>query len=349
MSVREYADFFHLWCVFFIVMQKYEKKAIKTVMGIIKNALRRFLFFFCNKRHPLMNTRKFFTYLLVTIAVGMWGVSFVLTKAIFNSDPNYTASIVLIFRLLFSVVLFVPLLFVIKKARRIQRGDWKFFLGLALMEPFLYFLCENTGLMYISSGLASMIVGLIPVFVPFGMLIAYGERISLMNVLGGVVSLLGIATMILGSGAGFDSELAGILLLFAAVSVTVFYSLILRKIVDRYPPVTITVYQNVIGIFYFLPLLLFVDMDNLQAIHFTAKALVCMAALGIGCSTLAYVFFYYGIRRMGASSVFVFSNATPVFTMIFACAIGQEELTLLKVLGMAVALSGVCLAQIKRT
>ncbi|MBQ6725649.1 MAG: DMT family transporter [Bacteroidales bacterium] len=294
-----------------------------------------------------MNAKKILPYLLVTCAVGMWGVSFVLTKAIFNSDAHYTASIIVFFRLLFSVVIFVPILFVVKKVRKIQKGDLKYFLGLALMEPFLYFLCENTGLQYISSGLASMIIGLIPVFVPFGMLIAYRERIAPMNIVGGLVSLLGIATMIMGSGASMGSELRGILLLFTAVFITVFYSLILNKIVDKYPPMTITVYQNVIGIVYFLPLLLF-NIPNLQAIHFTASAVGCIAALGVGCSTLSYVFFYYGIRRMGASSVFVFSNATPVFTMIFACAIGQESLTLLKVAGMVVAIAGVSIAQIKR-
>ena len=294
-----------------------------------------------------MNARKILPYLLVTLAVTMWGVSFVLTKAIFNSDPNYTATIIVFFRLLFSVVIFVPILFIVRKVRKIEKGDLKYFLGLALMEPFLYFLCENTGLQYISSGLASMIIGLIPVFVPFGMLIAYKERLSPMNIVGGMVSLLGIATMIMGSGASFGSELRGILLLFTAVFITVFYSLILNKIVDKYPPMTITVYQNVIGIVYFLPLLFF-NIPNLQAIHFTPSAVGCIAALGVGCSTLSYVFFYYGIRRMGASSVFVFSNATPVFTMIFACAIGQESLTLLKVVGMVVAITGVSIAQIKR-
>ena len=294
-----------------------------------------------------MNARKILPYLLVTCAVAMWGVSFVLTKAIFNSDAHYTATIIVFFRLLFSVVIFVPILFIVRKVRKIEKGDLKYFLGLALMEPFLYFLCENTGLQYISSGLASMIIGLIPVFVPFGMLIAYKERLSPMNLVGGLVSLLGIATMILGSGASFGSELRGILLLFTAVFITVFYSLILNKIVDKYPPITITVYQNVIGIVYFLPLLFF-NIPNLQAINFTPSAVGCIAALGVGCSTLSYVFFYYGIRRMGASSVFVFSNATPVFTMIFACAIGQESLTLLKVVGMAVAITGVSIAQIKR-
>ena len=112
---------------------------------------------------------------------------------------------------------------------------------------------------------------MIPVFVPFGMLIDYKERISAMNIVGGLVSLIGIAIMIMGSGTNISSELRdiirmfvdnsfsslsngfctlkGILLLFTAVLITVFYSLILRKIVDKYPPVTITVYQNIIGIF----------------------------------------------------------------------------------------------------
>ena len=70
-----------------------------------------------------MNARKILPYLLVTLAVAMWGVSFVLTKAIFNSDAHYTATIIVFFRLLFSVVIFVPILFIVRKVRKIEKGD----------------------------------------------------------------------------------------------------------------------------------------------------------------------------------------------------------------------------------
>jgi drug/metabolite transporter (DMT)-like permease len=59
------------------------------------------------------------------------------------------------------------------------------------------------------------------------------------------------------------------------------------------------------------------------------------------------VFFNYGIVKVGASRASVFNNSIPVFTLIFAAMLGQEGITITKVLGMAVAISGVVIAQIK--
>ena len=96
-----------------------------------------------------------------------------------------------------------------------------------------------------------------------------------------------------------------------------------------------------------MPTLLIFDFQNFMDVTFTVKIFAMIACLGIVCSTLSYVFFNYGIVKIGASRASVFNNSIPVFTLIFAAMLGQESITITKVLGMAVAISGVVIAQIK--
>jgi len=67
--------------------------------------------------------------------------------------------------------------------------------------------------------------------------------------------------------------------------------------------------------------------------------------LGILCSTLAYSFYNYGIRRLGASRACIFNNAIPIFSLIAAVAIGQENFLWTKMLGIALVIAGVFIAQ----
>lgn len=73
--------------------------------------------------------------------------------------------------------------------------------------------------------------------------------------------------------------------------------------------------------------------------------LLILLVLGIFCSTLAYAGYNYGVRNLGASEACIFNNAIPVFSLVAAVLIGQEDFSWLKVLGMIVVISGVIIAQ----
>lgn len=75
--------------------------------------------------------------------------------------------------------------------------------------------------------------------------------------------------------------------------------------------------------------------------------LLILLVLGIFCSTLAYAGYNYGVRNLGASEACIFNNAIPVFSLVAAVLIGQEDFSWLKVLGMIVVISGVIIAQKK--
>ncbi|MBR4772838.1 MAG: DMT family transporter [Bacteroidales bacterium] len=283
-------------------------------------------------------------YIVLVLSTIFWGISFIMTKELFLSEEHITVTILITLRLAIASLVMVPVLLLTGHMERVRKEDLKWFLLLALCEPFIYNLCETSGVQLVSGSLASVIVATIPLFVPFGMWLGYRKRIHLPLLIGVVLSLVGVGVMLIG-GDGLTGNAKGLLFLSGAVFIAVVYTLILVKIVDHYNPVTITTYQNLIGLVYYLPLMLLTDGSRLPLLSWSPKMLLLLLTLGICCSTLAYVFYNIGVRRLGASEACIFNNAIPVFSLLAAVLIGQETFSWLKVAGIVIVISGVAIAQ----
>jgi drug/metabolite transporter (DMT)-like permease len=285
---------------------------------------------------------------LLVLSSAFWGASFIFTKRLFLTDEALTPFIIITCRMLIASLFTLPLLAVTHRLEPIRKGHLRFFLLLAFTEPFLYSICETTGIKWVSGSLASIIIATIPLFIPFGMALVYKERLRLNAILGVLLSLCGIALMSLNDDFSFSASPLGLSLLACAVVVAVVYTLILVKILDHYHPVTITSYQNLIALFYFLPIMLIRDHGQLPLLSYSPNMWLCLAFLGIFCSTVAYMCFNYGMRSLGATAGSVYNNIIPVFSLLLALLMRQETLSLLKVVGMAVVLVGLTLAQRKK-
>ena len=291
-----------------------------------------------------MKSNKLLTYILLTLASVFWGVSFILTKELFLTEEHMTVTILIAMRLAIATLVMVPLLLLTGKMQRIQRKDIKWFLLLTLCEPFIYHLCETSGVQLVSGSLASVVIATIPLFVPFGVWAAYRKRPHVQVVIGVALSLVGVAVMLIG-GEALGGNLRGMLFLTGAVVIAVVYTLLLVKIVDHYNPLVITTWQNIIGLAYFLPLVLCFDAANLPLLSYSPRMLGLLLVLGICCSTLAYSFYNHGVRHLGAAEACVFNNTIPIFSFIAALAIGQEGFSWAKVIGIVVVITGVIIAQ----
>lgn len=290
--------------------------------------------------------KKSIVYALLAIAAIVWGISFILTKELFRTEEHITVFVILTFRLLLATAVTIPALLLFKKMEPIKKGDLKWFLLLALFEPFIYSICETSGVQLVSGSMASIVVATIPLFVPFGMAVAYKERVRALTLVGIVLSLVGLAVMLLPGGKeNLDANPAGLAWLMGAVLIAVLFTIILVKLVDRYRPFTITAYQNLFGCLYFIPFMLMFDGGNLPLLSYSGKMIVMLLVLGIFCSTLAYVFYNVGVAQLGASAACIFTNAIPVFSLVAAILIGQEQLTWSKPIGIAIVIVGVVLAQ----
>lgn len=281
---------------------------------------------------------------MLTISSVFWGVSFILTKELFLTEEHMTVTLLITLRLAIATLVMVPVLLAMGKMQRIRRKDIKWFLLLTLCEPFIYHLCETSGVQLVSGSLASVIIATIPLFVPFGMWIAYRQRIRWAIVVGVVMSMVGVGVMLIG-GEGLRGNIKGMLFLSGAVVIAVVYTLLLVKVVDHYNPVVITTWQNIIGLAYFIPMALATNSGNILMLSYSPRMLGILLILGICCSTLAYACYNYGIRRLGASKASIFNNTIPIFSLIAAVAIGQEPFLWSKLLGMVIVIVGVVISQ----
>ena len=290
--------------------------------------------------------KKDLSYLLLIFATGCWGLSFIFSREIFDGDPAPSVTALVTLRLILASLVTIPLLLFFRKWEHLRKGDWKWFLLISLFEPFLYHLCETGAVSMVNASLVSVIVATVPLFVPFGVSAVYKQKISKQLLLGVVVSIVGVALTTMGDSTEGGSKLIGIIILLGAVLASTLYMLILVKIADNYKPVTITTYQNLFGLVYFIPLTLISDpvaISNLPL--YSSKTWILIFVLGIFCSMLAYTAYNFGFKQLGASRAAAFMNISPVFTLAAALIIGQEPFSWIKIIGMIIVILGLFVAQ----
>jgi len=285
------------------------------------------------------------TYISVVLAMVFWSMTFIWFKIANEVFPPF--SIVLI-RLVIACIILLSGAIFIRRLQKIELRDYKWILLLALFEPFLYFIGESLGLTMISSTLAAVIIGIIPLFVPVGAWIFFKEKLSPLNIAGIILSFTGVLIVVLNRGFTFNANPAGIMLLFLAVFSAIGYTMVVRKMVGKYNPYSLTTYQNIIGVFLFFPLVAVFENGSMFSVDITRRAVVSIFCLAIFGSTLAFILYNYSIKNLGASKANIFTNIIPVLTAVFSYYILNEEMTFRKITGIAVVLAGLLLSQLKK-
>lgn len=272
----------------------------------------------------------------------IWGGSFVWTKIVLN----YYEPITTVFlRLVISSTLLFAGLKISGKLQVIERKDYKLFVFSALLNPFLYFLGENYGVKLSTPTISAVIIATIPLFTPIMGYIIFREKLSLLNVLGLLVSFLGVLLMLIDRDFNLTTSPAGVAWLILAVITAVFYAVLLKKLALRYEPFNIIAVQNLLGAIFFLPLFLWLEWKHFIEVIPNRELLVSLFMLAIFASSLAFVFFTIGARELGISRTSLFSNLIPVFTALFSFFLLHEVFDSRKIFAMFLVLTGVFLSQ----
>jgi drug/metabolite transporter (DMT)-like permease len=293
-----------------------------------------------------MRNKDLLSYLSALGAVFFWSFSFIWFKIAYLAYKPIT---VVIIRLMISVVLILIISLLLKKLQKPAKEDWKLFILMAFFEPFLYFLGESYGLKYVSSTVAAVIVATIPIFSPIAAWYFFREKVSLLNISGFTLSFLGVGLVVLNRSFQFDASPLGVSLEFLAVFAAIAYSIVLRKVVFRYNTLTIIAYQNIIGIMFFLPVWLVIDLSDFLATPYHPQAFRAIVLLAVFASTFAFIFFTQSIRHLGVNRSNTFVNLIPVFVAILSFFVLNESMEIQKIIGIIVVIAGLFLAQAGRT
>jgi len=288
-----------------------------------------------------MKNRK--VYIALIISMIFWGFSFVWAKVALET---YSPISVVLFRLIVSSVAIFTFVKISNIKIKLQRKDIKYFILLAFFEPFLYFVGETFGLQRVSATTASVIISTIPIFVPIFAYILYREKLGYINIIGSIISFSGVLIIIFNKNFSLNTSLSGVLLMMLAVSAATGYSLVVKNIAQKYNPIIIVLFQSSIAIFGFLPLFFFFDFNNFVNTEHNSNSIIAIVELGIFASSIAFILFAYGIKKIGISKAGFFSNLIPIFTAIIAFFLLNEQLSIIKYIGIGVVILGLFLSQI---
>lgn len=283
-------------------------------------------------------------YLAIILAELLWALSFVWYKQVLVYLPPVT---LILFRLIIATVVLSVVTLLTGKLERVKLKDLPSFLALSFFQPFLYFVGESFGMQYVSSTVGAVVISTIPVFASIFAFFVLKERLTPINIMGLLLSFAGVGVILFEGAMEIDFKPIGVLFLLLAVFAAVGYGIVLLKYIQRYSTFTVIVYQNSLGILWFLPLFFLRDFSSLSMDIFVPEMLIPLFELAILCSATAFLLYTYGVRKLGMSKANVFSNLIPVFTAIFAYFILDEVITIQKIGGILIVITGLFLSQRK--
>lgn len=216
---------------------------------------------------------------------------------------------------------------------------------LGLTGVFLYNISFFNGLKTTSAGRAALIVACIPVCISACSAILFKEKFGPVRIAGTILSLAGVS-MVIADGNPLrlleTSVRPGDLFILGCVASWAAYSLIGKQVMKDMDPLSAVTWSCIFG-----TAMLFVPaaFSGLfaQAAHAGALDWFCVFYLGVPSTGMAFLWYYDGIRAIGAPRAGIFINLVPVFAVVMGFLLLSEPIHFSLLTGGAMVICGVWL------
>ena len=265
--------------------------------------------------------------------------------------------IVLRFTLAIVLMLLVGVLFrrnEVLGLQRVEKRDIPLFVLGGLFQPFLYFIFETyTYQSFASPTIAEAMLSTQPIMAPILAFIILREKVTRNNVVGILISTVGMLLLLLVGANNFAlGNPWGVLLAIVTVSMSVGYTIILRRIPTRYSSLSIVFYVQLVALVLFYAVWGVFDRQSLQdtiaPLSADLSPVIAVGYLAVFASVTAFILFCYTVRQIGVTRANVFNNVRPVFTALLMWVIFDEQLPKWKWVGIIVIVIGLFISQKQR-
>jgi len=281
-------------------------------------------------------------HLIVLLIVVVWGATFVSTKVLLFYGLSPGDIFVYRFLLAYAGIWF----FGRKQLLANNLRDEFLFMLLGVLGGSLYFIAENTALKITQASNVSLLVCTAPIFTTiFSRLLLKNERLNRYLWQGSLLALAGVALVAFNGRYLLQiNPLGDILSLVAALSWAL-YTILLKRLENRYSTLFITRKVFFYGILTILPVFLRTPF-NMEAAILTQPAVWGnLLFLGIVASLLCYFLWNLVVKHLGAVRTTNYVYLIPLVTLLTSSIILDETITLLALAGALLILAGVALAQ----
>ncbi len=283
-------------------------------------------------------------YLLLVLTTLFWSGNFVLSRGMHADIPPLALSfwrwaLALAIMLAFSWRTFLSQRGIVYRERRfiIIQG----LLGVTGFNSLIYLAVQST-----TAVNAVLINSCVPILIALCSLFINKEPLSLRQWAGILVSLSGVALIIVGGKLGSLVELdfnRGDLLVLCAGLAWALYSVNLKRFPDELHPFSYLLGIMVAGLIGILPFY-FLELGMGYGLTANLPTLTTIVYVAIFPSVLAFIFWNRAVRDIGANRAGVFIHLMPVFSSIMAIMFLGESIELFHLQGIALVFAGIFLA-----
>jgi drug/metabolite transporter (DMT)-like permease len=282
------------------------------------------------------------TDLLLLITSTIWGVNYTVVKyGTGVMDPlAYNGARVALAALVFGWIAWR------REGPPVSRRDMWALLGLGVLGNGVYQLLFAVGVAHTRAGSAAIVLASAPVFIALLGRFLGIERVGLRGYGGVLISIAGIALVMLGGAArpADGSTLFGNIIVLVGAFCWALFNVLLEPFTHRVSLVDISALTLVGGA---VPLVVF-SSPALLATRWAAvtpRTWAAIAYSGIGSLVIAYLFWYRGVRVIGPTRTAIYSNLQPVIALLVSWVVLSEVPTAWQGVGAATIIAGVILTR----
>lgn len=289
-----------------------------------------------NKRNP---------YFLLVLATILWGGNFVIGRAVTDSMPPFTLSVL---RWCTAFIIFLPFAWPhLKKEHALLKKNWRILIlmsitGIAGFNSLLYL-----ALHYTTSINASLVNTSTPIMIYILSFFFLKDQLNKNQMIGTVLSLAGLLFIL--SKGSLDVLLNltfnfGDFIVLAAVVCWSIYSILIKRYTGVLPGYSTFLVCMVIGMIVLTPFAIYETFILKIPVVWSSSAILTIFYTGIFASIVAFLSWNTAVVKVGANKAGIFLNLIPVFAVIFAVLFIGESLMWYQLAGGISVIAGVYLS-----
>ena len=291
-----------------------------------------------------------FAWFLLAATTLFWGGNFVLGRAVAADIPPIALAW---WRWVLAMAVIMP--FAARGLWQVRAVLWRHkgylllvsVLSVSVFNTFVYLGLQTStatnALLLLSSG---------PVMILIFSWALFGERVSTQQVLGILLSLVGVVVIVTeGHPLALQVLLqggTGNLWILAAVIAWALYSVLLRKRPAELNGTVFFALTAVVGWIVLSPFFFYEHFVQERTMVFNTTALISVGYVGFFASVLAFLFWNRGIQMLGANRASNSIHLIPVWGLVLASIFLGERLVGFHWLGMGLIIAGILLASVLR-
>ncbi len=272
------------------------------------------------------------------LAVTAWGAAFISTKVLLQYGLNPVEIYIYRFFIAYLLTLLIC-------PRPLKCHSWKdemLFLLCGVCGGSVYFIAENTAVIYTLVTNVSLIVTVSPLITTLIVGLVYkDERPSRGVVIGSCIAFVGVALVIFNSSFVIKVNPLGDLLALLAAICWAVYSVVLRPLSAVYSVWFVTRKTFFYGLITAIPFLMLESHHAPFSVLLQPQVLLNLGFLGIVASLLAYLLWSQTVKRLGAVKANNYLYFSPIVTLVLSAWLLGEAVTVFGYCGCALILAGV--------